>query len=97
MSAVYVYMHKVARTRGVWGHAPPGNALRLLLRPLWDRSRAAVHGWLTEYWIQFSAVHITHLLVSQLSQTQPTPACIAIFPVRNTESDQHWGQLGLAC
>ena len=38
------------KTRGVWGHAPPGNfqkldALRLLLRPFWDRSRAVVATW----------------------------------------------------
>ena len=37
---------------GVWRHAPPGNfekldALRLLLRPFWDRSRTIVATWST--------------------------------------------------
>ena len=47
---------------GAWGHAPPGNFLKLdalrllltlLLRPFWDRSRAVVATWPTEYCIQF--------------------------------------------
>ena len=50
-------------TRGVWGHGPPGkflklDALRLLPRPFWDRSRAVVATWLAEYCIQFLAVHV---------------------------------------
>ena len=61
MSDVYGCMHKHARlggpckTRGVWGHAPPGklDVLRLLLRPFWDRNRAIVATWLAEYCMQF--------------------------------------------
>ena len=44
-----------------------GDALRLLLRPLWDKNRAIVATWLVEYCIQCSAVH-THFL-SQLTST----------------------------
>ena len=49
--------HVACKTRGVWGHAPPGNfekldALRLLLRPFWDRSRAVAATWLAECCIQ---------------------------------------------
>ena len=64
MSDMYVCMYKQAwKTRGVWGRAPPGNfkkldALRLLLRPFWGRSRAVVATWLTEYCIQFLAVQV---------------------------------------
>ena len=42
-----VYVHAISmQTRGVWRHAPPGNflkvdALRLLLRPLWDMGGVA--------------------------------------------------------
>ena len=42
MSVVYVCKSK-GGGGGVWGHAPPKlDALRLLLRPFWDRSRAVV-------------------------------------------------------
>jgi len=34
------------------------DALRLLLRPFWDKSRAVVATWLAEYCIQFLAVHV---------------------------------------
>ena len=34
------------------------DALRLLLRPFWDRSRAVVAAWLAEYCFQFLAVHV---------------------------------------
>ena len=39
--------------RGVLGHAPPKkfDALRSLLRPFWDSSRAIVATWLAEYCI----------------------------------------------
>ena len=62
VSVVYVYMRKHARLGGIWGHAPPGNflkldALRMLLRPFWDRRIAVVATWLAEYCIQFLAVH----------------------------------------
>ena len=39
----YVCIHKHARLGGVWGHSPSeiffrkSDALRLLLRPVWDR------------------------------------------------------------
>ena len=62
MSDVYEEMHKPARLGGSGGMLP-GNffkldAMRLLLRPFWDRSRAVVAAWLAEYCIQFLAVHI---------------------------------------
>ena len=34
------------------------DALRLLLRPFWDKSRVVVAIWLAEYCIQFLAVHV---------------------------------------
>ena len=52
---MYVYMHNHARLGGSGGmHGPPGkflklDALRLLLRPFWDRSRAVVVTWLAEH------------------------------------------------
>ena len=45
----YMYMYALYKCTkvGIWGHAPPESfekldALRLLLRPFWDRSRAVV-------------------------------------------------------
>ena len=62
---VYVWMYNQGGLyRGVWGHAPPGNfskleALRLLLRPFWDRSRAVVAVYATcpvsNYWLSMYA------------------------------------------
>ena len=64
MSDVYVYVHKRSRLGGSGGMVPQKiflklDALRLLLRPFWDRSRAvvAIHGsrsiasnfWLSMY------------------------------------------------
>ena len=51
------------KTRGIWGHAPLGDllkldALRLLLRPLWDKRRAVAAAWFAEYCIQILAVFI---------------------------------------
>ena len=54
MGVVCVCMHAYScKTRGVWGHVPLGcfaklDALRLLLRPFWDRNRAVVATWLAE-------------------------------------------------
>ena len=45
MDVRFVRMHvKACKTRGFWGHASPGklDAVRLLLRPFWDRSKAVV-------------------------------------------------------
>ena len=59
MSDVYVCISKqTCKTRGVWGHAPSGNvidALRLLRKAFWGRSRAVVATWLLEYCL---AVHV---------------------------------------
>ena len=54
---------QACKTMGVMGHAPPENfyklyALRLLLRPFWDRSRTVVAIWIAEYCIRFLAVHV---------------------------------------
>ena len=57
MSDLSVCMHKHARLGGSGGMLPQEilDALRLLLRPFWDRSRALVATWLVEYCIQFLA------------------------------------------
>ena len=57
------------KTRGVWGHAPPGNfqkldALRLLLRPFWDRSRALVATWLAAILHPIFGCPCMHLFIS---------------------------------
>ena len=57
------HKYTCARSLGGWGHGPPGNfrkldALRLLLRPFWDRSRAVVATWLAKFCIKFLAVHV---------------------------------------
>ena len=62
VSDVYVYMHKHARLGGSGGMPPQEiilklDALRLLLRPFWGRSRAIVAAWVAEYCIQSLAVH----------------------------------------
>ena len=50
-----VSLHKLARLGGFGGMLPQEilknyvDALRLLLRPFWDRSRAVVATWLAEY------------------------------------------------
>ena len=58
----------VCKDLWVWGDVPPGNqkldALRLLLRPFWGRSRAAVATWLTEYCIQVLTVYAFALKAS---------------------------------
>ena len=56
MSDVYVCMHKHARLGGSGGMLP--QEILDALRPFWDRSRAVVATWLTEYCIQFLAVHV---------------------------------------
>ena len=62
MCDVYVYTYKHERLGGSGGMFPQKNfkldALILLLRPFWDRSRAIVATWLAEYCIQFLAVHV---------------------------------------
>ena len=61
-----------ARLGGSGGMTPRKlDALRLLLRPFWDRSRAVVATCLAEYCIQFLAVHIAYtLLLSQLTSNR---------------------------
>ena len=56
-----------SKTRGSGGMLPQkkSDALRLLLRPFWNRSRIVVATWLAGYCIKFLTVHV-HLL-SQLS------------------------------
>ena len=54
MFDMYVCMHKHARLGGSGDMLPPGkfyklDALRLLLGPFWDRSRAVVATWLSRY------------------------------------------------
>ena len=50
---------KHARLGGSGGISPTKlDALRLLPRPFWDRSRAVVATWLDEYCIQLLAVHV---------------------------------------
>ena len=62
---MYVCMHKHVRLGGSGGMLPQEtfflklDALRLLLRPFWDRSRIVVATWLTDNCIL--AVHV-HLL-----------------------------------
>ena len=51
-----VYKH--ARLGGSGGMLPQ-EVLKLLLRPFWNRSRAAVATWLAEYCIQVLAVHVS--------------------------------------
>ena len=51
--------HKHAKVWEVWGHTTPLlDALRLILRPIPDRSRPVVAVWLTEYYIQFLVVDV---------------------------------------
>ena len=63
---------QACKTREVLGHAPPGNflkldALRLLLRSFWNRSRAVVATWLAEYCIEFLALQVCICMLSQLT------------------------------
>ena len=63
VSDVNVYMHKHARLGGSGGMLSQKifyklDALRLLLRPFWDRNRAVVAIWIAEYCIRFLAVHV---------------------------------------
>ena len=55
-------MHKHDRLGGLGACSPMEflklDALGLLLRPFWDRSKAVVATWLMEHCIQFLAVHI---------------------------------------
>ena len=76
MSDLYVCVHKHARLAGSRGMLPQESflkfdALRLLLRPFWDRSRAVVATWFTEYFIQFFGCPCMHLL-SQLTSNSTT-------------------------
>ena len=58
-----------SKTRGSGGMLPQkkSDALRLLLRPFWNRSRIVVATWLAEYCIKFLMVHV-HLLSLELLQ-----------------------------
>ena len=59
VSDASVCMHKHARLwHALLGKFQKWDALRLLLRPFWDRSKAVVATWLTTYCIQFLAVHV---------------------------------------
>jgi len=59
------------KTRGVWGHAPPGNFEKLdalrLLEAIWDGSRAIAATCLAGYCIHFLAVHVCMYVLRQLS------------------------------
>ena len=59
VSDASVCMHKHARLwHALLGKFQKWDALRLLLRPFWDRSKAVVATWLAAYCIQFLAVHV---------------------------------------
>ena len=55
MSVLYVCMHKHARLGG--GNFLKLDALRMLLRAVWDRRTAVVATWFVEYCIPILAVH----------------------------------------
>ena len=69
---MYVYINKEAgKTRGVWGDAPPGNflkidALRLLLGPFLDKSRAVVVTISSNFWLSY--MHLLSQLTSNFHE-----------------------------
>ena len=64
---------QACKTGGVWGDAPPGNflkldALRLLLGPFLDKSRAVVASISSNFWLSY--IHLLSQLTSNFHETK---------------------------